>query len=44
MKSELSWDEFRDTYASKSPRDLIDDKYGNSSDLNLFAAGALRSA
>lgn len=44
LKSKYSWNESRDTYASKSPKDLVDDKYGNCSDLNLFAVGALRSA
>lgn len=44
MKKNFSWNNSYGKYASKSPNKLLDEKQGNSADLNLFALGLLNSA
>ncbi len=44
VKASFTWDEYRGKYASKSPRDLINQKNGNSADINLFLIALLRAA
>lgn len=44
MKKNFNWNDAYGKYASKSPGKLIDEKHGNSADLNLFAIGLLNYA
>jgi len=41
VKRNYSWDKKNRIYASKSAKDLMSDKFGNSADVNLFAVGLL---
>lgn len=41
VKHNFTWDKNERKYASKKPAELLKDKFGNSSDLNLFAIGLL---
>lgn len=41
VKKNYSWNKKDRKYASKSVKDLMADKFGNSADLNLFAVGLL---
>jgi len=44
VKGNFSWNKFNRKYASKSPKDLLNDKFGNSADINLFTIGLLNAA
>jgi hypothetical protein len=44
VKSNFKWNGDNDKYASKSVKDLMISKTGNSADINLFLAGMLKSA
>ncbi len=44
VKNNYNWDGHTGKYASKSPNKFIQEKHGNSADINLFTAGLLRSA
>lgn len=44
VKNNYSWNRINDKYTSKSPNQLVDDKTGNCTDLNLFTVGLLNSA
>jgi hypothetical protein len=43
VKGNYSWDKHYDKFASKSPKKLVDEKFGNSADLNLFTVGLLNA-
>lgn len=42
MKRNFNWSNTYGKYATKSPKDFVNDKYGNSGDMNLFAIGFLQ--
>ncbi len=42
VKNNYRWDNIYGKFASKSPRNFINDKFGNDADLNLFAIGLLK--
>ncbi|MBA4321577.1 MAG: hypothetical protein C0408_02045 [Odoribacter sp.] len=44
VKSAYGWDERSSVYASKSPKEFLNQKKGNSADINLFLIALLRSA
>lgn len=44
VKGNYKWNGTNGKYATKSPNNLIKDKFGNSADLNLFAIGLLNDA
>jgi len=44
VKANFSWNKQNRMYASKSPKDLLNDKFGNSADINLFTIGLLNAA
>jgi hypothetical protein len=44
VKNNFSWNNIYGKYATKSPGKLIDEKHGNSADINLFTTGLLNSA
>jgi hypothetical protein len=44
VKNNFSWNNIYGKYATKSPGKLIDEKHGNSADINLFTVGLLNSA
>lgn len=44
VKANFNWDKRNAKYASKTPGKLIDDKYGNSADINLFTVGLLNAS
>ncbi len=44
VKSNFNWNNINSADAIKSPDDFLKDKFGNSSELNLFLAGSLRAA
>jgi transglutaminase-like putative cysteine protease len=44
VKSNFSWNKINNKYSSKSPNDLLKDKFGNAADLNLLAIGLLNAA
>jgi hypothetical protein len=44
VKSNYSWNNENDKYASKSPSKFVSDKQGNCADINLFTIGLLNSA
>ena len=44
VKNNFNWNNIYGKYATKSPGKLIDEKHGNSADINLFAVGLLNSA
>jgi len=44
MKTNYRWNEYYGKYASKSPANIIKDKYGNVADLNLLTIGFLNAA
>ena len=44
VKANFNWNKIESKYASKSPSDLLKDKFGNSADLNLLAVGLLNAA
>jgi hypothetical protein len=41
VKRNFAWDKTERKYASKKPTELLRDKFGNSSDINLFTIGLL---
>lgn len=41
VKQNYNWNGMNGKYASKSPKDLVDEKVGNCADLNLFALGLM---
>ncbi len=41
IKSNYNWDNYTSKFASKTPNKLVDEKFGNCADLNLFAIGLL---
>jgi len=43
VKHNFKWNEYYARYASKSPSNLLDDKYGNVADLNLLTIGFLNA-
>lgn len=43
VKANYNWNQLNAKFASKTPHDLIDDKFGNAADLNLFTVGLLKS-
>lgn len=43
VKHNYNWNKWNAAYASKSVKDLVQDKYGNAAELNLFAIGLLRA-
>jgi transglutaminase-like putative cysteine protease len=44
VKGNYNWDKSKGKYASKSPAKLVEEKYGNCADINLFTIGLLRGA
>jgi hypothetical protein len=44
VKANFNWNGRISKYASKSPKDFIKEKYGNSADINLFLIGLLKAA
>lgn len=44
LKDHFNWNGTRSRYASKSPSDVINDKFGNSAEINLLAVGMLKAA
>jgi transglutaminase-like putative cysteine protease len=44
VKANFNWNKINSKYASKSPNDLLNDKFGNSADLNLLTIGLLNAA
>jgi transglutaminase-like putative cysteine protease len=44
VKANFNWNKSNAKYASKSPNDLLKDKFGNSADLNLLTIGLLNAA
>ena len=44
VKSAFKWDGFYSIYSSKSPRDFVSQKKGNSTDINLFLTAMLNAA
>ncbi len=44
VKSNYTWNNHNDKFASKTPNQLVDDKFGNSADINLFTIGLLKGA
>jgi hypothetical protein len=44
VKANFSWNKINGKYASKTLNDLLNDKFGNSADLNLFTIGLLNAA
>lgn len=43
VKGNYSWNKNYGKYASKSPKKLVEEKYGNCADLNLFTIGLLNA-
>ncbi len=43
VKSNFNWDQNNGKYASKSPKKLVEEKFGNCADLNLLTIGMLHS-
>jgi len=43
VKRNYNWNSYNAKYASKTPNKLVDDKFGNSADINLFTVGLLNS-
>ncbi len=43
VKRNYNWDKNNGKYASKTPKKLVDDKYGNCADINLFTIGLLNA-
>ncbi len=43
VKGNYNWNNHNDKYASKTPNQLIEDKFGNCADINLFTIGLLNS-
>jgi hypothetical protein len=43
VKQNFNWNKNYSKYASKSPNDLLKEKFGNSADLNLFTIGLLNA-
>lgn len=43
VKQNYTWDQYRRIYSTKSVKDLISSKLGNSADLNLFTIGLLNA-
>ncbi len=43
VKSNYNWNKINTKFASKTPRKLVEEKSGNSADINLFAIGLLNS-
>jgi hypothetical protein len=44
IKANFNWDHSYRKYSSKSPSELLKDKFGNSADLNLLAVGLLNAS
>lgn len=44
LKKSYSWDNTFSKFANKLPKEVMNDKYGHTADLNLFAVGLLREA
>jgi transglutaminase-like putative cysteine protease len=44
VKANFNWNNNRGKYASKSPNELLKDKFGNSADLNLLVVGLLNAS
>ncbi len=44
VKNNFKWDGMLGKYATKSPKEFLNDKQGNDADLNLFAIGLLNAA
>jgi hypothetical protein len=44
VKAGFKWDEYRGIYSSKSQKEFINQKNGNSADINLFLTALLRAA
>jgi transglutaminase-like putative cysteine protease len=44
VKANFNWNKSNSKYASKSPADLLKDKFGNAADLNLLVVGLLNAA
>ena len=43
VKNNYNWNNNNDKFASKTPNQLINDKFGNCADINLFTIGLLNS-
>lgn len=43
VKNNFSWNKFNGKFATKSVRKFVNDKYGNSADINLFTIGLLNA-
>ena len=43
VKNNYNWNRIVDKYTTKSPNNFIKDKYGNSSEINLFTVGLLNA-
>lgn len=44
VKTAFSWDGYSSKYASKTPKELVDQKTGNAADINLFLLALLETA
>lgn len=44
VKANFNWNKYNAKYSSKSPNDLLKDKFGNSADLNLLVVGLLNAS
>jgi transglutaminase-like putative cysteine protease len=44
VKANFNWNKSNGKYASKSPNDLLKDKFGNAADLNLLVVGLLNAS
>lgn len=43
VKANFNWNNHNDKYATKTPNQLVDDKFGNCADINLLTIGLLNS-
>ncbi len=43
VKGNYTWNKNHGKYASKSPKKLVEEKYGNCADINLFTVGLLKA-
>jgi hypothetical protein len=43
VKGNYNWNNHNDKFATKKPNQLVDDKFGNCADINLFTIGLLNS-
>jgi hypothetical protein len=44
VKGNYNWDKSNGKYASKTPKKFVEEKYGNSADINLFTIGLLNAS